>query len=165
MITLKPITITSPEMPTCIALDVVPHKNEDDHVSTNAITLARAHVHNKNGRPAECRAIYDGEHMVGLITYNYFANHPIFKEVCYRIHPIMVDKNHQNKGYEATALNLLLSEIETKPHGKATAIFATYNPSEDDCATIYTAANFSRTDLNWAAVNPDNNDIIVKRPL
>jgi len=165
MLTLKPITLTSPEMPTCIALDVVPHKNEEDYVSTNAMTLARMHLQNKCGSPAECRAIYDGEQMVGLITYNYFVNSPIFKEDCYRIHPIMVDKNHQNKGHEAVALNLLLAEIKTKPHGEATAIFATYNPSEDDCAALYDAANFSRTDLDWAAVNPNNNDIIVKRPL
>jgi len=165
MLTLKPITLTSPEMPTCIALDVVPNKNEQDYVYTNAITLARMYVHNKNGRPAECRAIYDGEQMVGLIAYNYFTNNPVFKEDCYRIHPIMVDKNHQNKGYEAAVLNLLLAEIETKPHGEGTAIFATYNPSEDDCAALYAAANFLKTDLDWAAVNPDNNDIIVKRPL
>jgi len=165
MLTLKPITLTSPEMPTCIALDVVPHKKEEDYVYTNATTLARMHLFNKNGRPAECRAIYNGEQMVGLIAYNYFVDAPVFKEVCYRIHPIMVDKNYQNKGYEAAALNLLLAEIETKPHGEATAIFATYNPSEDDCAALYTAANFSKTDLDWAAVSPDNNDIIVKRPL
>jgi diamine N-acetyltransferase len=165
MLTLKPITLTSPDMPACIALDVPPHKKEENYVIPNAIMLALAHSYNRNGSPAECYALYAGAQMVGLIAYNYYTNDPVFTEVCYRIRPIMVDKNHTDKGYEEDALRLLIAEIETLPHGNATAIFASYNPEETDCAALYAAANFAVTDMNWDAENPDDHDIIVRRAL
>jgi len=40
----------------------------------------------------ECKAIYTEGKMIGLISYNYYINNPVFKEDCYRIRPIMIDK-------------------------------------------------------------------------
>jgi len=163
MITLKPITITSPEMPTCIALDVAPHK--EDFVRTNAVSLACQYYDGKKGEPIECRAIYDNQQMVGLVTYYYHTNDPVFEEPCYRIRTIMVDKNHQDKGIEGLALQLAVEEIETKPHGEATAIFATYDPEEEDFAQVYAAGGFTATDMNWDAKDPDTKDVITRRAL
>ena len=163
MIELKKITITSHNMKDCIALDVAPHK--EDFVYTNAITLAGAYEYNADGIVAECRAIYADGNMVGLIAYNYYVGEPVFKETCYRIRPIMVDNNHQGKGYEEAALRKLLEEIRTKPHGEATAIFATYDPEEEDMAKLYESIGFAKTNMDWKAEDPDNNDIIARMSL
>ena len=163
MITLKPITILSPEMPTCIALDRIPQKKDEGYVSSNAVSLALSYYDGQKYNPIVCRAIYENSEMVGLITFAYLKSDPVFNEACYRIRPIMVDKNHQNKGIELAALELTLKEIQTKPYGEAAAVFATYNPKEDDCAKLYAAAKFTATNLTWEAADPDCTDIIVKR--
>ena len=160
MTELKKITITDTNMKDCIALDIAPHQK--DYVYTNAILLAVAYDFNAKGTVMECRAIYAEGKMVGLISYNYYTGDPVFKETCYRIRPFMVDKNHLGKGYEEAALKLLLEEIKTKPHGEATAIFATYDPEEDDMAKLYQSVGFVKTDMTWEAEDPDDNDIIAR---
>lgn len=165
MLTLKPVTLTSPHMPACIALDIAPHKKENEYVTPAAYTLAYAHDYNKRGIPYECRALYAGDEIVGLISYNYYTNDDVFTEVCYRIRPFLVDAKHQNKGYETEALRLLLAEIETQPCGSATAIFAAYNPKETDSASLYADAGFNVTDMNWSAEDPDDDDMIVRKSL
>ena len=163
MIELKKITILDDNMKECIALDIAPE--QEDFVYTNAITLAGAYEYNSKGIVAECRAIYADGKMVGLIAYNYYVGDPVFKETCYRIRPVMVDQNHRNKGYEEAALQKLLEEIRTQPHGKATAIFATYDPEEEDMAKLYKSAGFVKTDMNWEAEDPEDNDVIVRMSL
>ncbi|MCL2378665.1 MAG: GNAT family N-acetyltransferase [Defluviitaleaceae bacterium] len=159
MVELKKITILDDNMKECIALDIAPEKK--GHVWSNAITLAVAHRRYKNFSTAmECYAIYAEGKMVGLISYQHIVDSPIYKETCYRIRPVMVDKNHQNKGYEEAALGILLEEIRRKPHGEATAIFATYHPKEEDMAKIYEYVGFTKTDMKWE--NPDDNDIIAR---
>jgi len=163
MIELKNITITSDDMKDCIELEIAPEQK--DFVYPNAELLAWAYDCNFKGTIMECRAIYAEDKMVGLISYNYYTGDPVFKETCYRIRPFMVDKNHRDKGYEAAALQKLLEEIRTKPHGEATAIFATYDPEEEDMAQLYEAAGFIKTDMNWDDEDSDDNDIIVRMSL
>ena len=162
MVELKKITILDDNMKDCIALDVAPEK--EDYVWTNAMTLAVAHKRYKRFSAAmECRAIYIYDKMIGLVAYNYCIDHPDFKETCYRIRPIMVDKNHIGKGYETEAIRQLIAEIKTNPHGEATAIFATYSPSEADMAALYKNAGFTSADTTWE--DPDDDDVIVRMGL
>jgi len=163
MVELKKITITSPDMSECIALNIAPDKK--DYIYSNAIALAVDYEYNAKGTKMESRAIYALGKMVGLIAYNYYVGDPVFIETCYRIRPFMVDKNYTDKGYEKAALQKLLEEIRAKPHGEATAIFATYDPEEEDMAKLYESAGFIKTDMNWDAEDPDDNDIIVRMSL
>ncbi|MCL2407255.1 MAG: hypothetical protein FWC95_04940 [Defluviitaleaceae bacterium] len=160
MIELKKITLLSDDMPKCIDLNIP--EDKDDYLISNAEVLAWAYDWNYAGKITECRAIYARDEMVGLICYNYYIGDPIFKETCYRIRPVMVDEGHLDKGYEVAALERLLEEIRTKPHGNAAAIFATYDPEEKDMAELYASVGFIKTDLNWDAEDPDDNDIIVR---
>ena len=144
MIELKKITITSEEMKDCIALDVAPEQK--DFVYPNAIMLALEYNFNVRNKPMECYAIYAEGTMVGLIAYNYYVTPPCFKETCYRIRPLMVDKTQRGKGYEEAALKALLKEIRKQPND-ATAIFVTYDPKEEDMARIYETIGFVKTDL------------------
>ena len=162
MITLKNITILDDNMKDCIALDIAPEKK--DYIVSNAMMLAVAHRrYQRFSQAMACRAIYKGSDMVGLITYNYYVDSPMYKETCYRIWPIMVDKRHGDKGYEAEALQLLLAELRTKPCGEATAIFACHSPKYTEAATLYAAAGFAKTDLTWD--DPDDEDVIVRLPM
>jgi len=161
MVELKKITILSDNMKDCIELDIAPEKKE--HMWSNAVTLAIAHRRYKRFCTAmECRAIYANGTMVGLVSYcHYVEFSPDFKETCYRIRWIMVDKNHQDRGYEEAALRLLLDEIRTKPLGEATAIFATYRPQEEDVAKIYEATGFAKINMP----NQGDEDVIVRMGL
>jgi len=162
MIELKKITILDDNMKECIALNIVPEKK--DHMWSNAITLAIAYNRFKRFSAAmECHAVYAEGKMVGLITYNYFIENPTFKEICYRIRPVMIDKDHLGKGYEEAALRKLLDEVRTKPNGEATAVFAFYDPKEDDMAKLYESVGFTKTDMKWE--DPDDDDIIVRMSL
>jgi len=162
MVELKKISILDDDMKDCIALDIVPEKKE--HMWSNAITLAMAHRRYKRFCTAfECRAIYAQGKMVGLAAYCHYVEAPRFKETCYCIRSIMVDKNHQDKGYEEAALRLMVAEIRTKPVGEATAIFATYLPAEEDMAKIYESTGFTKASPELA--KPDDTDVIVRMSL
>ena len=152
MIELKKITLLSDDMKECIALDIAPEKK--DFVFSNAVMLADSYDFDLRGRILDCRAIYVEGKMVGLITYNYYVDNPFFKKTCYRIRPFMIDKNHTGKGYEKAALQKLLEEIKTQPHGEATAIFAHYDPTEKDMSELYRSVGFVETDLIWEAQTP-----------
>ena len=162
MIELKKITLTSGNMKECIALDVTPEKLEKEYIYSNAIILALAYDYNSQGNKMECYAVYAEGKMVGLVSYNYYVNDPVFTEVCYRLRPVMIDINHQGKGYEQAALKKLLDIVKAKPDGPATAIFASYHPSEQDMAKLYESAKFIKTDKTFGAENPDNPSIITK---
>jgi GNAT superfamily N-acetyltransferase len=166
MITLKPITILSEDMPECIALNVIPHKLEEEFVLTNALTLANAYYHEtRELEPWICRAIYKDEKIVGLISYLYEKNHEAYKEDCYTICPIMVDKEYANQGIEAEALSLMLTELRAKPYGPANHVYAMYNPAEDDTALVYSDAGFAVADLDFSAVTYNRENIAVKLAL
>lgn len=154
MVELKKITLLSNEMKECIALNVAPE--QEDYVYTNAITLALAYRNNIKDIVWECRAIYASGKMVGLITYQYFIDPPCYKETCYRIRPLMVDKGQLGKGYEEAAIRKLLEEIRTKPQGDAAAVFVTYDPKEEDMPKLYQSIGFTKTDITLKTHNGDN---------
>ena len=54
---------------------------------------------------------------------------------------------------------------DTKPHGEAAAIFATYNPEDEDMAKLYESVGFAKTDLGWEDEDSDDNDVIVRMSL
>jgi len=42
---------------------------------------------------------------------------------CYYIWRILIDKNHQGKGYGKQAIAKIIEEIKTMPHGKADRVY------------------------------------------
>ena len=159
MIELRKIAFLDDTMHECIALQLAPER--EDFLWSNAVTLAIAHRRYKKFCAAmECRAIYADGVMVGLLSYHYNIDSPDFKETCYRLRTIMVDKTNAGKGYEEAALRLALAEIRTLPHGAASTIFAAYNPKDVDAAAWYAAVGFVPTDMKWN--NPNDKNIIAR---
>ena len=162
MIELKKITLLDKEMKDCIAL-TVPEERQD-YMNSNALNLVYAFEDNRrNIRPRECLAIYVDGKMVGLVSYAYWTNSPVFKEDCYRIISIMVDRGSVGLGYEKAAAKILIDEIRLKPFGEAAAIFAVYHPDEKDMAELFESLGFIKTDLDWAAIGDDECEDIIAR--
>jgi len=162
VVTLKKITLLDKEMEECIALTVP--KEREDYYTSNALILAYTFEYSRrNLMPRESRAIYADGKMVGLITYIYYANSPVFKEICYRIAPFMIDRNYVGLGYEKAAITLLLDEIRMKHFGEAAAVFTEYHPDEKDIVEIFENLGFIKTDLDWAAVGDDECEDIISR--
>ena len=162
MVTLKKITILGEEMKECIALTVP--ENREQYVESNAINLSDEFEYNRRKLNVwESRAVYASGKMVGLISYNYYTDDPVYKETCYRIRPFTVDRDSVGLGYEKAIITALLDEIRKKPFGEAAAAFATYHPDDDGMAELFETIGFVKTDLEWAADGNDEcEDIIVR---
>ncbi|MCL2620417.1 MAG: hypothetical protein FWD97_05765 [Defluviitaleaceae bacterium] len=162
MIELRKITLLDEEMKDCIALNIP--KEREDYVLSNALTLAYTFENNRrNLRLRESRAIYADGKMVGVITYAYFTDSPVYKEVCYRILPFTVDRDSVGLGYEKAAVAILLDEIRMKPFGEAATVFAVYHPDEKDMAELFESLGFVKTDLDWSPIGDDESEDIFVR--
>lgn len=161
MIELKKISILDDNMKECIELEVA--TEQKDSVMPNSINLAYAYNLNARGTHAVPQAIYADGKMVGLITYVYRIDDKDFGETCYSIWPFMIDKNHQGKGYGKQAMQKVLDEIRTMPHGKADNVFASYEPENEIARKLYASLGFENTDKKWA--DEDDTDIIARLSL
>ena len=162
MVTLQKITLLDEEMNECIALTIPEEKEK--YVESNAIRLSDGFEYSRRQIGAwECRAIYAGDKMVGLISYNYYTNDPIFKEVCYRIRPFSVDRDFVGLGYEQAAVAALLDEVRKKPCGEAAAVLAAYHPDEEDMAELFESLGFTKTDLDWSADDEEEREDVIVR--
>jgi len=99
MITLK--EITRDNFWDCISLEVDPEQVE--FVTSNAVSIAQSKVQ------PECipMAVYDDDLMVGFVMYCIDED-----DSEYWIYRMMIDKNHQSKGYGKNAMELLLEKIK-----------------------------------------------------
>ena len=138
MITIRPISILSKDMPVCIALDVYP--GQEKFVADNAYSLAQAYDTNKEraetgeGSIAVPYAVYENDTMVGFVMYGYFQPDPEDDEnydnhnPVYYIWRLLIDKNHQRRGIGNEAVRLVMEEIKRKPQGEATHCYVSYVP-------------------------------------
>ena len=99
MITLK--EITRDNFWDCVSLEVAPE--QVDFVTSNAVSIAQSKVQ------PECipLAVYDDDLMVGFVMYCIDED-----DGEYWIYRMMIDKNHQSKGYGKKAMELLLHRIK-----------------------------------------------------
>jgi len=147
MITIKPISILSEEMPICIALDV--HEGQEKFVADNVYSLAQAYDTNKHhdetgeGSIAVPYAVYSDDVMVGFTMYGYFQPDPDDDDnydnenPCYYIWRLLIDKNHQRKGIGLEAVRLVMEEIKKKPQGYATHCYVSYMPDNIGSKTTF----------------------------
>lgn len=100
MITLK--EITRDNFWDCVSLEVAPE--QIGFVTSNAVSIAQSKVQ------PECipMAVYDDDDlMVGFVMYCIDED-----DGEYWIYRMMIDKNHQSKGYGKKAMELLLENIK-----------------------------------------------------
>ena len=130
-------------------INLKPSEAQSRFLPSNAVFMAQAYVNLKFNFPDVCFALYNECEPVGFtkIVYVPKGEEPYkFLEDSYMIDAIMVDSQHQNKGYGNESLQQVMKFIETKPLGKAESIkLACY---EDNLIAIsmYEKIGFYKTD-------------------
>jgi len=141
-------------------IDITLAEEQEEHIYSAAIALAIDYEFGRKGTKMECYAMYDGGKIIGLVSYCYYTDDPVFKGACYRIRPIIIDRNHLEKGYEEAAMLKLLEKVRTLPHGPATAIYVSHHPEEVDIAAVYKKVGFTKTNLTWEEEDPSDDLIL-----
>ncbi|SOD95754.1 GNAT family N-acetyltransferase [Blastococcus haudaquaticus] len=102
MIRLEPVT---PENVRAVCdLRVAPA--QEDFVRPNAVSLAEAYVH----EVAWCRAVYDGDELVGFVMLHDTRAGP-----GYMLWRLMVDARFQGRGYGRQVVEEVIRYVRTRP--------------------------------------------------
>ena len=86
-----------------VAANLKLHDYQTDFLPDNLYSLAQSKFEN-----LEPMGIFAGDEMVGFAMYGNFGG------VCW-INRIMIDKEHQEKGYGKKAVELILDKLKTRP--------------------------------------------------
>ncbi|HEX8560036.1 MAG TPA: GNAT family N-acetyltransferase [Pyrinomonadaceae bacterium] len=116
----------------CIQLEV--HEGQRDYVASNLFSIAQSKV-----EPAyRTQAVYDGEEMVGFVMYGYDA-----EEGCHAVSRVMIDKNHQGKGYGRALMTEVVRRLRAEPGCRQIAL--SVNPANRPAAALYESLGFVKT--------------------
>lgn len=144
-----------------VALEV--QEEQKDFVATNTESILEAYCAITNGGVALPFGIYDGDTPVGFVMVGYGCgdqeNAPAIARENYSIWRLMIDRNHQGKGYGKAALGAALNYIRTFPCGKAEYCFLSYEPENAAAKQLYHAFGF------WENGEMDDDEIVAVRKL
>ena len=128
-------SITSENLDAVLNLSV--YEDQRGYVSTTAESLAQAYVYQDTAFPF---AIYDDETIVGFIMMGYYKE----KEY-YTLWKLLIDKDHQNKGYGRKALELGIAFL--KENYQVKEIYTGVSPGNDVAKKLYESVGFQETGL------------------
>lgn len=119
----------------CFALKLGP--GQEEFVSHPIRSLAQAYVY--YGQCTPFAVCCDGK-VVGyvMVIYDY-------DEDTYNIWHLMIDAQHQGKGFGKTAMERSIDHIRTKPFGNSNQILLTVNPNNHIAYHLYQALGFTET--------------------
>ena len=133
MIYLEPITAENLDEVLQVSFD----ENQKGFVSTTADSLAQAYVYRDTAFPfAVCN---DGD-VVGFIMMGYYE-----AKDYYTLWKLLIDKDHQNRGYGRKALELGISYIKERFGAKE--VYTGVIPSNVAAKHLYKSAGFEGTGL------------------
>ncbi len=128
--------ITKETLRDVLTLSVAP--GQEEFVASNAVSIAQAHFH----EDAWFRAIYDGATPIGFVMLS-----DIPEKAEYFLWRMMVDRNHQRRGYGKRALELLVEHVRTRPG--ATHLHVSYKVGDGSPEEFYRRFGFIPTgDVN-----------------
>lgn len=106
-------------------------------VAPNAVSIAQAHF-----EPAAWfRAIYAGDTPVGFVMLYDPSQSPAPEDPDFFLWRLMVDKEHQGRGYGAAAIELLVAHVRTRPGAKE--LMVSHVKGQEDLARFYQARGFA----------------------
>ena len=110
---------------------------QKEFVSHPIRSLAQAYVYYEQCTPF---AVFSGSQVVGyvMVIYDY-------DEETYNIWHLMIDRQHQGKGFGRAAVELALEYIRTKPFGTSGRVLLTVNPQNSAAYALYQALGFVET--------------------
>ncbi len=123
---------------------------QKDFVARNDISIIEAYIAITANGYAFPFGIYENETPVGFLMIGFdkdkdWDNAPEIATGNYNIWRLMIDKNHQNKGYGKKAIKLALNFIKTFPCGKADYCWLSYKPNNDVARHLYSSFGFAET--------------------
>ena len=121
----------------CLNLEV--SEDQKSFVAGNVSSLALAWLHYKVAEPY---AIYNGKDMVGFLMLDMNFRGEGDKMIC-KIWRLMIDKNHQRKGYGRAALKIAIDYI--KHNADYERIFLSYVPENLAAKELYKSFGFKAT--------------------
>jgi diamine N-acetyltransferase len=132
-ITLRDITTANWE--TCLELQV--RDDQDGYVAPNTYSLVQAaYEPDFQWTPL---GIYCDETMVGFLMYGQ-PEYPEFGRCVWEICRLMVDKNHQGKGYGRAAMVEAIRRISS--HADCDSIYIAFHPENAAAQALYTSLGF-----------------------
>ena len=128
-------SITTDNLDAVLSLSI--YEDQRGYVSTTAESLAQAYVYQDTAFPF---AIYDDETIVGFIMMGYYKE----KEY-YTLWKLLIDKDHQNKGYGRKALELGIAFL--KENFQVKDIYTGVSPGNGVAKKLYESVGFQETGL------------------
>jgi len=139
MINLKPITSKNAD-------EICNLKADRNLVADNTGSLADAYTYWVDyNSPPIVYGIYDDENPVGFMMVAYFKDDDYDDSGIpyYFLWRMMIDENHQNKGYGQEAMRLIIKEVKALPRGEAAAF---YTSTRGEAALkLYASCGFEKT--------------------
>jgi len=139
MINLKPITTKNVD-------EISELKADRSLVVNNEGSLADAFAYwAEYGKPPIVYGIYNDETPVGFIMVSYYEDDDRGNKGIpyYFLWRMMIDENHQNKGYGREAMKLIIEEVKTLPKGESNAFYTSTNG--EAALKLYESSGFERT--------------------
>ena len=116
----------------CVELEV--HEGQRGFVASNLFSIAQSKVEPE----FRVQAVYDGEEMVGFVMYGWDE-----EEGCHCLARLMVDKNHQGKGYGRAATEAVIERLRAEPGCRQ--IVLSVNPANANARALYESLGFVKT--------------------
>jgi diamine N-acetyltransferase len=135
----EPVTlreITRENIKAILALKVS-ERQKKVYPRSNGYSIAEGH-YPPDDNPVWMRAIYAGEQPVGFLMTSEAPEDGEFA-----IWRIMVDENHQGKGYGSQAIGLLIKRIEAFP--KASTLYTSHMKGDGNAGPFYQRLGFKYT--------------------
>jgi diamine N-acetyltransferase len=130
-----------------LRLKVAPE--QERFVASNAISIAQAYFDRET---AWFRGIYDGATPVGFVMLDDKPEVP-----SYTLWRLMIDANHQRKGYGRRALDLVFAHVKTRPG--ATELYTSCVDASGGPGPFYEGLGFTYTG------QLDEGERVMRRPL
>ena len=147
IIELRKISILDDNIKECIELEVLPEQK--NFVAHNATSLGQAYAKNHyEGNGAVSYSVHNEDgNMIGFVMYEFVRKEidDVFGEDCYYFWRLMIDKNHQRKGYAKQVVKKILDEVRTKPLGDVPHMYISYEPENTVAKKLYESFGFVET--------------------
>ena len=126
------------------------YEAQQDFVASNDLSIIEAYTAITGNGYAFPFGIYEddmpvGFLMIGFDTDEYWDNAPSIAKGNYNLWRLMIDKNHQKKGYGREAVKLALNFIKTFPCGEAEYCWLSYEPENEVASRLYRSFGFVET--------------------
>lgn len=116
-------------------------ENQAGTVASNLYSLAQSKFD-----PVTPLAIYAGEEMVGFVMFGTDPDIPPERQ-SYVIYRLMIDRNHQHKGYARAAMIQVMERLKTTPDCREVLIG--FVPGNTAAEQLYRSLGFADSDFGW----------------